>query len=202
MAESPKKSDSTPAEKVDASPSAAPANKSSGLFAVVKVLGIVLVIVVVEVVAASMFVPSAQDTERLARQYVAASGGDDALTSDDHSDEQGKHADHGEDVQEVELGTFNITHFNPATNSTLSIDFELFGVVLAENHGEFGELYAKNKVRIREQVILTLHGADAKDLTDSGLGLLKRQILEKTNRAMGQPLLREVLFSKFNYIER
>ena len=42
----------------------------------------------------------------------------------------------------------------------------------------------------------------ATDLTDAGLGLIKRQILEKTNRAMGQPLLKEVLFSKFNFVER
>jgi len=30
----------------------------------------------------------------------------------------------------------------------------------------------------------------------------KRQILEKTNRALGQPLLKEVLFAKFNFVER
>jgi flagellar FliL protein len=49
---------------------------------------------------------------------------------------------------------------------------------------------------------MTLHGAESSDLTDSGLGLLKRRILEKTNRALGLPLLREVLFSKFSFVER
>ena len=49
---------------------------------------------------------------------------------------------------------------------------------------------------------MTLHAAQAKDLSDAGLGLIKRQILEKTNRALGHPMLREVLFSKFNFVER
>jgi flagellar FliL protein len=47
-----------------------------------------------------------------------------------------------------------------------------------------------------------MHGTEAPDLTNAGLGLIKRQILEKTNRALGQPLLKEVLFSKFNFVER
>lgn len=183
----------------DATDSAAPKGPS-GIFTLIKGLGIVAVIVLVEVVAASMLIPSAKDTERLARHYVAASAGD-ATPAGNH-DEPDEHSADGEEVEEVELGTFNVTHFNPATNSTLSIDFELFGAVLADDQVEFRELFEKNKIRVREQVILTLHGAESKDLSDAGLGLLKRQILEKTNRALGQPVLREVLFSKFNFIER
>jgi flagellar FliL protein len=34
------------------------------------------------------------------------------------------------------------------------------------------------------------------------LGLLKRRLLEKTNRALGEPILKELLFSKFNFVER
>jgi len=191
--------DQQPTEAAEATDAAAP-RRPSGLMAIVKAAGFVSVIVVVEVVAASMFIPSAQDTERLARQYVAASTGD-AVAGGHEGERHGEEARH-EEVEEVELGTFNITHFNPATNSTLSIDFELFGAVLAADAAEFHELFEKNKIRVREQVILTLHAAEAKDLSDAGLGLIKRQILEKTNRALGHPLLREVLFGKFNYLER
>ena len=74
--------------------------------------------------------------------------------------------------------------------------------MLADDAPEFEHRYEKSKARIREQITLTMHGAESADLTDAGLGLLKRQILEKTNRAMGQPLLKEVLFSKFNFVER
>jgi flagellar basal body-associated protein FliL len=147
-----------------------------------------------------MFVPSAQDTERLAKQYVAATQGQTVAAGNETASAT-EAAAQGE-VTEVELGTFNVTHFNPTANATLSIDFELFGAVLASDEKEFHILLDKNKVRAREQIIMTLHAAEAKDLSDAGLGLLKRQILERTNRALGQPLLKEVLFSKFNFVER
>ena len=102
----------------------------------------------------------------------------------------------------MELGSFNVTRFNPGTKTTLAIDFEVFGTVLADEATNFGHHFEKSKARIREQITLTMHGANSSDLTDAGLGLIKRQILEKTNRALGQPLLKEVLFSKFNFVER
>lgn len=189
-------------EVAQAEGEAAAPQKPSGLFGLIKAIAFVSVIVIVEVVAASMFIPSAKDTERLARQYVAAADG--GSESADASEGEAAATEHKaeQNIAEVEMGTFNITHFNPATNSTLSIDFELYGAVLAENQAEFTELFEKNKVRVREQVLMTLHSAESKDLTDAGLGLIKRQILEKTNRALGHPLLKEVLFSKFNFIER
>lgn len=180
---------------------AAPPRGPSGLMTILKAVAFISVIVVVEVVAASMFIPSAQETERLARQYVAAGDGQAAPTGEVESGVHANYKTH-EETHEVELGTFHVTHFNPATNTTLSIDFELFGTVLAGDESEFHELSEKNKIRVREQVIMTLHASEAKDLSDAGLGLLKRQILEKTNRALGQPMLKEVLFSKFNYVER
>jgi flagellar basal body-associated protein FliL len=179
---------------------APPKRRLAGLFPLIKAVAFVSVLVVVEVVAASMFVPSAQDTERLAKQYVAATEGQTAPTGAE-SAEGGESKAQG-DIDEVELGTFNVTHFNPTANATLSIDFELFAAVLASDEKEFQSLLEKNKVRVREQIIMTLHAAEAKDLSDAGLGLLKRQILEKTNRALGQPLIKEVLFSKFNFVER
>jgi flagellar basal body-associated protein FliL len=180
---------------------ATPPRGPSSLMTILKAVAFISVIVVVEVVAASMFIPTAQETERLARQYVAASEGQAAIAGELESGVAASQETH-EETDEVELGTFHITHFNPATNTTLSIDFELFGTVLAADEAEFHELLEKNKIRVREQVIMTLHASEAKDLSDAGLGLLKRQILEKTNRAIGQPILKEVLFSKFNFVER
>jgi flagellar basal body-associated protein FliL len=175
--------------------------KPSAVMAIVKAVAFVSILVIVQVVGASLFIPSAQDTEKLAKQYVAATEGDSAGGSSHEDNEHGgEHA--GEDTVEVELGNYNVTHFNPASNSTLSMDFELYGAVLAADQAEFEHLMEKNKVRVREQVIMTLHAAEAKDLSDAGLGLIKRQILEKTNRALGHPMLREVLFSKFNFVER
>ena len=81
-----------------------------------------------------------------------------------------------EQVHEVEIGIYNITRFNPATNTTLAIDFELYGTVLASDKTEFEHEFEHNKARIREQVTMTLHGAASAGLTDAGLGLIKRRI--------------------------
>jgi flagellar FliL protein len=170
-----------------------------GIFRLVKVVAFVSVIVVVEIVVAAIITPSAQETERLAQELAAASAGESAGDRD-HA-EQAHHED-AHDLREVDLGRYNITRFNPTTNTTLAIDFELFGTVLADDVTDFEHHFENSKARIREQVTMTLHGAEAASLTDAGLGLIKRQILEKTNRALGEPMLKEVLFSKFNFVER
>jgi flagellar FliL protein len=176
--------------------------KAGGMFSIVKAIAFVALIVIVEVVAAAMLVPSAQETERLAQQLAAASTGKTTSIEDEHhADEEESHHDQHE-IREVELGSYNITRFNPTTNTTLAIDFELYGTVLEDEAGEFLHLFENNKARIREQVTMTLHSAESADLTDAGLGLIKRQILEKTNRALGQPFLKELLFSKFSFVER
>jgi flagellar basal body-associated protein FliL len=174
--------------------------RGRGLFRVIKVVAFVSVIVVVEIVVAKMIVPTAQETERLAHDLAAASAGHEAEGQEEHAEE----GDHGSshDLREVELGTYNVTRYNPATNTTLAIDFELYGTVLADDVTEFEHQFENSKARIREQVTMTLHGAESSSLTDAGLGLIKRQILEKTNRALGEPILKEVLFSKFNFVER
>jgi hypothetical protein len=181
--------------------SAKPAGR--GLFRLVKAVAFVSVIVVVEIVVASMITPTAQETEKLAHELAAAAHGEAAAGHEEHGD-HAEHEGHGDahNLREVELGSYNVTRFNPATNTTLAIDFELFGTVLADDVTDFEHLFENSKARIREQVTMTLHGAESSSLTDAGLGLIKRQILEKTNRALGEPLLKEVLFSKFNFVER
>jgi hypothetical protein len=171
------------------------------LFALVKPVAFVSVIVIVEVVAASMLAPSAQETGHLAQQFVAASAGHSTAGHDEHG-EHGEGEESSHNVREVELGIYNITRYNPKTNTTLAIDFELYGVVLAADATEFQHLYENSQARLREQVIMSLHAATSADLADAGLGLIKRRILEKTNRAIGQPLVREIIFSKFNFVER
>src|SRR3954468_2741770 len=188
-------------DELDEAPAQGAASKGRGIFRLIKAVAFVSVIVIVQIVVASMLAPSSQDTARLGRDLAAASHGQAADSQDEHA-KDGKEAAKGEDLKEVELGTFNITRFNPATNTTLAIDFELFGTVLAEDYSTFQHHFETNNARIKEQITLTMHSAESANLTDAGLGLIKRQILEKTNRALGQPLLKEVLFSKFNFVER
>jgi hypothetical protein len=137
---------------------------------------------------------------------AAAASGQAAEAHDEHGKEDkehGKHAGaHDKNLKEVELGSYNITRYNPTTHTTLAIDFELYGTVLAEDAAEFEHHLESSHARVKEQITLTMHAAESADLTDSGLGLIKRQLLEKTNRALGEPMLKEVLFSKFNFVER
>ncbi|MEO0529724.1 MAG: hypothetical protein AAF266_04010 [Planctomycetota bacterium] len=173
--------------------------KSSGMGGLIKAVGIVSVLVVVEMVAAAMLIPSAEDTEALARELARAAKGVETATSED---EETTMMDAAEETIEVELLTDNITRFNPESDATLNIQFSVYGVVLATESEDFTTQFTANTSRIHEQIMLTLHGADTGDLSTAGLGLIKRQILEKTNRALGRPLLREVVFTKLNFVER
>src|SRR5688500_10351167 len=150
-------------EQQEAAPETA--KRRGGLLSLVKPVAFVSVIVIVEIVAAAMLAPSAQETERLGQQLAAASTGEAAET--EHTAEDAK--DHKE-LSEVELGTYNITRYNPTTNTTLAIDFELYGTVLADDVADFQHEFENNKARIREQVNLTLHSSESADLTDAGLG--------------------------------
>lgn len=177
--------------------------KKVGLVGLIKAVAFISVIVLVEVVAASMLVPSADDAESTARRLVAAQDGlmeDDDAAAANRAKQASPLAD--KETMEVDLGRYNVTRYNPENDTTLIVDFELFGVVLADDSGSFQSHFERNKVRLREQVIMTLGSADSTELTDAELGLLKRRILEKTNRALGKPLVQEVLFSKFNFVER
>jgi flagellar basal body-associated protein FliL len=194
---------SSEGNEVQEATSAEAPKRNRSLLRLIQAVVFIAVIVVVEVVVASMLVPSAQDTRQLATELAAASAGKDSVEPTDHAQEDSHDSPAGgHGVREVELGSYNITRFNPATNTTLAIDFELYGTVLAENATQFQQLFEHSQARIREQVVMSLHSANSADLTDSGLGLIKRRILEKTNRALGQPLVKEVLFSKFNFVER
>lgn len=174
------------------------AKKPSAMMRVIKAVAIVSVLVVVEMVGATMMIPSAEETEDLARELAKAAQGEEVATEGEES----LALDTDEATIEVELQTDSIMRFNPETDATLTIQFSIYGVVLAEEEPDFTEQYAANTSRIHEQIMLTLHAAETADLATAGLGLIKRQILEKTNRTLGRPLLREVVFTKLNFVER
>jgi flagellar FliL protein len=102
----------------------------------------------------------------------------------------------------VVLGEFSVTAYQPATNTTLRIEFNLYGTVGVKEQKEFMTLLEENQHRFREQVIVIVRSAEITDLTDAGLGLIKRKIMEKTNRMIGKPYLQSVIFSDFSFIEQ
>src|SRR3954467_5766083 len=102
-----------------ATPEEAPQKKGRGLFGIIKAVAFISIIVVVQVVGASMLVPSAKDTEKLAPELVAASSGKAAGEHEENAKGSIEEAGKEQELHEVELGSYNVTRFNPGTNTTL-----------------------------------------------------------------------------------
>ena len=75
-------------------------------------------------------------------------------------------------------------------------------MVKGDKAEEFKSLSASKKNRLRDNVMSIIRSADMNDLTDPSLGLIKRKILETTNKALGKPLLQGVVFSEFTFLEQ
>lgn len=189
-------------ETTDA-PTEQPPAKRGGLMKLIKAVACVSIIVLLQVVAASMIIPSADETQAIAERIASV---DSAEAPGETTTDAANAGPAGtlalSDMVEVNLGSFHVLTYNPESGTSLNIDFELFGTVLDEEEGEFYQLFDAHQRRIREQILITIRGTKMTDLTDAGLGLIKRIILEKTNRALGKPLLHEAIFSRFSFEER
>jgi flagellar FliL protein len=179
----------------------APAGGRRSLLPKLMVLAFVAVIVLVECAVAYLFLPSSSDIAAQAA-VVAKPAEKPAHEKPAHEKEHAPEGPEGPSQAEVDMGEFSLTAFQPTSNSTLRIDFHLFGTVRAGEEKEFARLMEESKHRIREQVLMTVRSADITDLADPGLGLVKRQILDKTNRTLGKPLLHAVIISDFSFVEQ
>jgi hypothetical protein len=158
-------------------------------------LGLVFVVVAVECVVAYLCIPAASEST------AAASGV--AKPPGDHKKGEGVAGEESDSPAnvEVDLKEFSVTIYQPASNSTLRIDFHLHGIVAAENKKEFDHLFELNQNRFREQVMVAVRSAEMADLTDPSLGLIKRTILEKARHILGKPLLQELVISDYSSLE-
>ena len=180
--------------------------KGKGLLHKAKAAGILSAIVFVQCLAAYLLFPS---------------GGENAASASPKTDEAKEAAHHGAPAREqteVDLGAFSLTVYNPNANNNLLVDFHLYGTVMGGAGGEpasekepsaeeddaakLEKLLKGHKHRFRDQVIMIVRNSQITDLSDPGLGLLKRQILAKTNALLGEPLLKEVIFSDFVVVEQ
>ena len=191
-------------ESANTPPGEKTAAKQPGLMALIKPLAVVSVIVLLEVAMASVVMPSADETRDIAEKLADAEtdGDPDEIAEEQEQEEASDEFEAGPEMREVNLGAFHVLSYDAETGASLNVDFELFGTVLADEESEFYQLYENNQRRISEQVVVVIRGTSVTDLTDAGLGLIKRKILEKTNAALGKPLLHEALFPKFSFVER
>lgn len=177
--------------------------KKPGIMTLVKAVGALSILVLIQVVAVSTLVPSAAETEHLAERLVAAESAVEPAEADSATDENSSQdAGVNQDMLEVSLGSYHVVTYDVDTGSSLNVDFDLYGTVLSSEEGEFLQLYTVTENRLHEQINIAVRGAEVTDLSDPDLDLLKRRILEKTNRTLGKPLVHEAIFSKFSFIER
>jgi flagellar basal body-associated protein FliL len=186
---------STPDENPQAQEQAPAAAAKPSLFGKIKILLFVAVVIAVECIVAYWYLPKTAETAALAGSAV------DNKTENKTKDKQDAENELNRQL-EVNLGEFNVTAYQPASNTTLRIDFHLYGTVAASDQKLFMSRLEENQYRFREQVIEIVRGSEITDLTDAGLGLVKRKLMDKTNRMLGKQLLQTVIFSDFSFIEQ
>lgn len=146
---------------------------------------------------------STEKSEHKAAKHEGKEGKESKEGKEGKESKSGTHeAKDPEEQVEVVLGEFSVTSFQPATNTTLRIEFNLYGTVNAKNEKEFLTALEENQHRFRDQVLKIVRSAEITDLTDAGLGLIKRKIQEATNRMIGKQLLHSIIFSDFSFVEQ
>ncbi|ADB18999.1 flagellar basal body-associated protein FliL [Pirellula staleyi DSM 6068] len=161
------------------------------------VMIVVCVVILTECAVAYVLIPSPEALEAAATKSSeeAEKAASDASTTTDGTTPTAAE-------MEVDLGKFNVVVHQPGANLTLRINFHLIGTVPSEKHEEFGKLLTHNQHRLRDQIIYEIRNSAIADLTDPGLGLIKRRILAKSNDLLGAPMLTTVVFSDFSFIEQ
>lgn len=169
---------------------------SSTLVTAMKIGAFVVVVLSVECLVAFLLLPSSTDVNAMAEARYA-----NGIPPVDFLDEPDA-ANSDEPRVEVDLGDYSVTAFQPLSNTTLRIDFHLYGTVLEKKQSEFDQFYGKNVQRLREKVIVIVRGSEITDLTDPSLALIKRKILDKANRTLGKSLLTSIIISEFAFVEQ
>jgi flagellar FliL protein len=185
----------TPANNEESPAGSAPPRAKGSMSGKILVLGLVFLVVGVECVVAYVCIPSASEN--------ALAAGGSAKPPADHKKGEADAPGEGEAAGnvEVDLKEFSVTIYQPASNSTLRIDFHLHGIVATADKKDFDHLFELNQNRLREQVMVAVRSAEMADLTDPSLGLIKRTILEKARTILGKPLLQELIISDYSSME-
>ncbi len=106
------------------------------------------------------------------------------------------------DELEVDLGKFDVNSYQPKANTTSFIDFHLYATIASSDKSAFNASIEQNKNRLRDQILVIVRSADLAELTEPGLGLIKRRILEKSNTILGKAFLRTIIFGDFSFTEQ
>ena len=131
-----------------------------------KIAAFILGVAAVEWVVAYVYLPSvAPATPPTAEKHASEETHEEEASAED----DGQHEKHGVpealashagstkshgSMQEVDLGEFQVTAYQPVSSSTLFISFHLFGSITERQVEEFNKRLDGNKHRIRDNVIV------------------------------------------------
>ncbi|MBM3998542.1 MAG: flagellar basal body-associated FliL family protein [Planctomycetes bacterium] len=171
-----------------------PTTPRGSLFGKIVICGFVGAVILTECLLAYFLIPSADEVARRAEARMTEKiqkhvNGEDGENGEEHA------------LVEHDLGEYSITYHLSDSNKSYRIDFTLFGVVTPDQEQELAERFEHAQHRFRDQVIFEVRNSDVNDLSDPGLGLIKRRILEKSNRLLGATVLQGVVFSDFSFVE-
>ena len=131
-----------------------------------KIIGFVVAIVLLQCVLAYLYLPGGDSAAKAEAKKEAAA----------HADDKDKEKDAGGDShaenREVDLGKFSLTAFDPNSNTTLLIDFHLYGTVAVDasekSSKEAGEgAHAAKGAKVRTKITPTSDGCSRKTCIDS-----------------------------------
>jgi hypothetical protein len=154
-------------------------------------------VIAVECLLAYLFIPSPDEVAALAEENMTKKL-PASLATDEISAEQ----EESKNTVEIPLGDYNLTIPQRNSNSALRADFTLAGTVLASDESTFANLMEKHPARFREAVLYEFRNSEREDLDEPELGLIKRRILERSNKLFGKPILKTLMIPDFSYIEQ
>jgi len=167
-----------------------------GLVAKVMIALLIAGVVMAEAAAVYFFLPSSEVIASRIRDEVRR----ELLDADPQREDVVRLDDQASYV-EVDLGNFNLAIHQPSTNVTLNLMCQVMGTVDKAEQAEFQKLLANNANRLRERIVIEFRSADMTELTDPGLGLIKRRLLEKSNQLLGKPFLKSIMFPEYSYTQ-
>jgi len=171
-----------------------PAKKGKGFMGRLSIAVFMGLVIGSECMLAYFWLPSA---DQVAAKVQAMAKKADAETPGNQEDQKNKEVS----VVEVDLGKFTITNHTLASEATFRLEFHLWATVAESDQAEFDELFKRNEHRFRDRVNVTIRSSKIDSLTDAGLGLIKREILAKSNAVLGKALLRNVVFADYSFVE-
>jgi hypothetical protein len=162
------------------------------------IIAFIAVVIVVETVLFLVMVPSAEDVARLAEKRLVANV---EASMEEAGEEK---IEDNEEFKEISLGTYSIMFTPPGQEQRKHrVEFELVGVVLAEDEQVATEMFAEREGRFKDRLLAEVRNASIDELEE--MGLIKRRVFATSNeliqREDGTPILREIAMPRYAVVE-